>query len=68
MLGERHIVLNDYHAICATIATLIACQHGADMAAVVAKFDAKTAGMVTTALAKVTTTIVASNDEGILNL
>ena len=68
MLGERLIVLNDYHAICATIATLIAVQHGADMKSVVSKFDAKVAGMVTTALAKVTTTIVAANDDGIIKL
>ncbi len=68
MLGERVIILEDYHAICATIATLIACQHGVDIATVVSKFDANIAGMVTTALAKVTTTIVASNDEGVLNL
>lgn len=68
MLGERLIVLNDYHAICATIATLIAVQHGVDIATVVSKFDSKTAGMVSTALAKVTTTIVASNDEGVIKL
>lgn len=68
MLGERLIILNDYHAICATIATLIAVQHGADIKSVVSKFDAKVAGMVTTALAKVTTTIVATNDEGIIKL
>lgn len=68
MLGERLIVLNDYHAICATIATLIAVQHGVDITTVVSKFDDKTAGMVSTALAKVTTTIVAANDEGVINL
>lgn len=68
MLGERLIILNDYHAICATIATLIAIQHGADISTVVSKFDVKTAGMVSTALAKVTTTIVAANDEGVIEL
>jgi hypothetical protein len=68
MLGERLIILNDYHAICATIATLIACQHGADMKAVVSKFDKKTAGLVTTALAKVTATLVAANDDGVIKL
>lgn len=68
MLGERVIILEDYHAICATIATLIACQHGVDIATVVGKFDANIAGIVTTALAKVTTTIVASSDEGVMNL
>jgi hypothetical protein len=68
MLGERLIVLNDYHAICATIATLIAVQHGVDMAKVVSAFDAHTANMVTTALAKVTTTIVATTDDGVINL
>lgn len=68
MLGERLIILNDYHAICATIATLIACQHGADMKAVVSKFDKKTAGLVTTALAKITATLVAANDDGVIKL
>lgn len=70
MLGERLIILDDYHAICATIATLIAVQHGVDIKTVVSKFDSKTAGMVTNALALVTTTggIVATNDEGVLNL
>jgi hypothetical protein len=68
MVGERLIVLNDYHAICATIATLIAVQHGVDIKTVTSKFDAHTAGMVTNALAKVTTTIVAAGDEGIIKL
>jgi len=69
MLGERLIILNDYHAICATIATLIAVQHGVDISTVVSKFDAKTAGIVTKALATVITRdVVASNDEGVVNL
>jgi len=68
VLGERLIILNDYHAICATIATLIACQHGADMKTVTSKFDAKTAGIVTTALATVSATIVAANDDGVIKL
>lgn len=68
LLGERLIVLEDYHAISATIATLIAVQHGADMAAVVNAFDSKIAGVVTTALTTVTTTIVNTPDEGALKL
>jgi len=69
MLGERLIVLNDFHAICATIATLIAVQHGADMAAVTSKFDSKIAGSVTTALATVIKgSIVSANDEGVIDL
>jgi len=69
MLGERLIILNDYHAICATIATLIAVQHGADMKTVMSKFDAKTAGMVTSALATVIKgAIVSTSDEGVLKL
>jgi hypothetical protein len=69
MLGERLIVLNDYHAICATIATLIACQHGADMASVTSKLDPAIAATVTTALATVTIgTVVATNNEGVINL
>jgi hypothetical protein len=69
MLGERLIILDDYHAICATIATLIAVQHGVDMAAVTSKFDAKTAGLVTTALATVVQgTIVSANNDGVIKL
>jgi hypothetical protein len=69
MLGERLIVLNDYHAICATIATLIACQHGADMKTVTDKLDPAIAATVTTALATVTIgTVVATNNEGVINL
>jgi hypothetical protein len=68
-LGERFIVLDDYNALCETIATLIAVQHGVDMADVTSKFDAKTAGLVTTALATVVTgTIVSGDDEGVLDL
>jgi hypothetical protein len=69
MLNERLIILNDYHAICATIATLIAVQHGADMKTVTSKFDAKTAGLVTSALATVIKgAIVSTSDEGVLKL
>ncbi len=68
MLGERLIVLNDYNAVCETIATLIAIQHGVDMAKVVASYASNIAGSVTNALAKVTTTIVAANDEGVAKL
>jgi hypothetical protein len=68
-LGERLIVLNDYHAICATISTLIAVQHGADIAKVTSKFNSHIAGMVTTALATVLNgTVVSTNDEGVLKL
>ena len=69
MLGERLIVLNDYHAICATIATLIAVQHGADIAKVTSKFDTKIAGMVTNALATVVKgAVVSTNDDGVIKL
>ena len=68
-LGERLIVLDDYNAICETIATLIAVQHGVDIDAVTSKFDAKTKGLVTTALATVVTgTIVSGDDEGVMDL
>jgi len=61
--------LDDYHAICATIATLIAVQHGADIKSVVSKFDEKTAGLVTTALATVVSgAVVSTSDEGALKL
>ena len=69
MLGERLIILNDYHAISATIATLIAVQHGVDMKDAMAKFDDKTKGLVTTALATVVTgSIVSANDDGVIDL
>jgi len=69
MLGERLIILNDYHAICATIATLIAVQHGADMKTITAKFGAAMAGAVTSALATVDIgAIVSKNDDGVIKL
>jgi len=69
MLGERLIVLNDYHSICATIATLIAIQHGVDIDKVTSKFDSKTAGIVTQALATVVKgSIVAATDDGVIEL
>lgn len=69
MLGERLIVLDDYNAVCETISTLIAVQHGVDMAAVTSKFDSKTAGLVTTALATVIQgTIVSANNDGVIKL
>jgi len=69
MLGERLIVLEDYHAICATIATLIAVQHGVDIKTVTSKFAAGIAGAVTTALATVAVgAIVSAEDDGVLKL
>jgi len=69
MLGERLIVLDDYTALCATIATLIAVQHGVDIADATSKFDAKTKGLVTTALATVVTgSIVSASDDGVIDL
>jgi len=69
MLGERLIVLDDYHAICATIATIIAVQHGVDITKVVSGFDTKIAGVVTTALAKSNIGALAMTpDEGVMKL
>jgi hypothetical protein len=69
LLGERLIVLNDYHAICATIATLIAVQHGADMSVVTSKFSKDIADSVSTALVAVSASaLVAKNDDGIIKL
>jgi len=68
-LGERLIILDDYNALCETISTLIAVQHGVDMADVTSTFDAGIAGTVTTALATVVTgTIVTGDDEGVAEL
>ena len=69
MLGERLIILDDYNAVCETIATVIAIQHGVDLNTVTSKFDSKTAGLVTTALATVVKdAIVATNDDGVIKL
>jgi hypothetical protein len=69
MLGERLIVLEDYNAVCETIATLVAVQHGVDMADVTSKFDPKIKGLVTTALATVVTgSIVSASDDGVIDL
>lgn len=69
MLGERLIVLNDYNAVCETIATLIAVQHGVDMEEVTSKFDSSIAGLVTTALATVDMgSTVAKTDDGVIKL
>lgn len=69
MLGERLIVLNDYTAICATIATLIAVQHGVDINDATSKFDDNMKGLVTSALATVTTgSVVSKNDDGVIEL
>ena len=69
MLGERLIILDDYNAVCETMATLIAVQHGVDMKDITSKFDASIAGTVVTALATVVTgTIVSGNDEGVIEL
>lgn len=66
MLGERLIVLNDYNAICETIASVVAVQNGVDLSKVVSAFDADTKAIVTTAIAHVTTGVVVSNDsEGV---
>lgn len=69
MLSERLIVLDDYNAISETIATLVAMQHGVDIADIVKGFDPITAGLVTTALATVVKgSIVSANDDGIIKL
>ncbi|MFW6246544.1 MAG: hypothetical protein ACOC22_00010 [bacterium] len=70
LLGERVIMLDDYNAVCETIATIIAMQHGVDMASVVSKFDTATAGTVTNALTVMskTTIVVNTPDEGIIKL
>ena len=69
MLGERLIVLDDYHAVCATIATLIAVQNGVDIADVTCKFDTAIAGSVSKALAVAgTSSIISGDSEGIVDL
>jgi len=69
MLGERLIILDDYNAVCETIATVIAIQHGVDIKDVVSKFDSKIAGIVSNALAVIGTIgTVATTNDGVINL
>ena len=69
MLGERLIVINDYRGICATIATLIAVQHGVDIKDATSKLDDNMKGLVTNALATVNTgSVVSKNDDGVIEL
>jgi hypothetical protein len=70
MLGERFLVLDDYNAVCETIATLIAVQHGVDMKSVTSKFSANIAGAVSTALVAVSAAgnLVAANNDGVIKL
>lgn len=51
LLGERLIKLDDFGAVAETIASTVAVLHGADLRKVTGAFDAKTAGVVTRALA-----------------
>ena len=69
MLGERLIILNDYNAVCETIATLIAVQHGVDMKSITSKFSKSIANAVNTALVAVSKgAMVATNDDGVIKL
>jgi hypothetical protein len=68
MLGERLIILDDYQVICETIATVIAMQNGVDMKNVVNAFDDNTKALVSTALAHISTTVIAKDDEGVTEL
>lgn len=69
MLGERLIILNDYNAVCETISTLIAVQHGVDMKSITSKFSKKIANAVNTALVAVSKgAMVATSDEGVIKL
>ena len=68
LLNERLIVLNDYHTICATIATLIGIQHGVDISSIVSKFDDNLSNSVKSALAHIKKDIVVSSDHGIIKL
>jgi hypothetical protein len=69
MLGERLIILNDYNAVCETISTLIAVQHGVDMKSITSKFSKSIANAVNTALVAVSKgAMVAISDEGVIKL
>lgn len=69
VLGERFIVLEDHEAIGELIASTVAVIHGVDLKSITKTFDAKTAGLVTTALANVTGSLTATNKkDGIVKL
>jgi hypothetical protein len=53
LLGERLIKLEDFGAVAETIASTVAVLHGADLRKVTGAFDAKTASVVTRALAHI---------------
>jgi hypothetical protein len=68
-LGERVIVLSDYTEIAELIASTCAIVHGADLDAVVADFDSKTALNIKTALTVVNQTLQKTNTKaGVITL
>lgn len=64
LLGERLIVVDDHTTIIETIATTIAVVHGADLKAVTAGFDSKTALAVTSAVSNVAGAVATVNKSG----
>jgi hypothetical protein len=68
-LGERVIVISDYTEIAELIASTVAIIHGADLDAVTADFDPKTAGNIRTALAVINSTLTKTNSTtGVISL
>ena len=61
LLGERLIKLEDFGAVAETIASTVAVLHGADLRKVTGAFDARTAGVVTRALANIRNEITVAN-------
>ncbi len=70
MLGEGVIFIEDYNTIAEVIASTVAVVRGADLSHVVSTFDKTTAGHVTTALAKISSSAITSNKstEGVVKL
>lgn len=68
LMGENAIVVDDADAVAEVIATTIAVVNGADLASVVKDFDAKTAGIVTNALATLKKDVAKNPGKGVMAL
>jgi len=68
LLGERVIIVKDYENIAEIIASTVAVVLGANLQKITAGFDTKTSNQVTTALAKVSSSIAVKQKEGIIAL
>lgn len=68
LLGERVIIVEDYNSVAEIIASTVAIVMGADIHTVVKGFDDHTAKQVTNALVKITSDIVPTQKQGVVNV